>query len=81
MLREILGADRGDNAGLCSMFTCQHINSIRERALARGETPPETDVLLDRVIAPVMYRILFTRRAPDASYARDLLETVLDGTD
>ncbi|MBS1164510.1 MAG: transcriptional regulator, TetR family [Proteobacteria bacterium] len=77
MMRDVLSADRADNACICSAFTGQQLDIIRRRALARGETPPDTAVLMDRLIAPVIYRILFTREGADGDYAAGLVERLL----
>lgn len=77
LLRDVLSADRTENAGLCSAYNCQQLDFIRARAIARGDTPPDTSVLMDRVIAPVIYRILFTRTPPEADYVAGLVEDVL----
>lgn len=34
---------------------------------------PETELLIDRVVAPIMYRILFRPGPLDAAYARALV--------
>lgn len=34
---------------------------------------PETELLIDRVVAPIMYRILFRPGRLDAAYARELV--------
>ena len=77
LLRDVLSADRTENAGLCSAYNCQQLDFIRARAIARGDTPPDTAVLMDRVIAPVIYRILFTREGVDGAYVAGLIEGVL----
>ena len=77
MMRDVLSADRADNAGLCSAYSCQQLDFIRARAIARGDTPPDTSVIMDRVIAPVIYRILFTREAPEGAYVAGLIADVL----
>ncbi|PKR87386.1 TetR family transcriptional regulator [Pleomorphomonas diazotrophica] len=77
MMRDVLSADRAANACTCSAYTGQQLDVIRQRALARGDTPPETAVLMDRVIAPVIYRILFTHEGADGDYVAGLVEGVL----
>lgn len=78
MLREVLGGERAENAGQCSAYTRQQLDAILDRARESREAPPSTDELLDGVIAPVMYRILFTRAAPDDDYAIALLQRTLE---
>lgn len=77
MMRDVLSADRADNACTCSAYTGQQLDILRARALARGETPPDTATLMDRVVAPVIYRILFTREGAEADYVAGLVEGVL----
>ena len=78
MLREVLGGVRAENAGQCSAYTRQQLDAILDRARDASDEPPSTDELLDGVIAPVMYRILFTRAAPDDDYAIALLQRTLE---
>jgi AcrR family transcriptional regulator len=77
MIRDVLSADRADNACTCSVYTGQQLDIIRARAIARGDTPPDTATLMDRIVAPVIYRILFTREGADAEYVAGLVEGVL----
>jgi AcrR family transcriptional regulator len=77
MLREVLGGERADNAGQCSAYTRQQLDTILGRASDGAPSPPATDRLLDMVIAPILYRILFTSSPPDQEYAQTLLERAL----
>ncbi len=77
MMRDVLSADRLDNACTCSVYTCQQLDVIRDRALALGDRPPDTRAIMDRVIAPVIYRILFTREGADGAYVAGLVEDLL----
>ncbi|PRD43030.1 TetR family transcriptional regulator [Phyllobacterium phragmitis] len=79
MVRDVLGGNQPENAALCSTYLRQQFESIQARALARGETPPSTDVLLDRIVAPMIYRILFTSSVPEVEYFWRLLDDVLEG--
>jgi len=77
MIRDILRETLPGNASQCSAFTYGQIEQIHARALDRGELPPPAELLLERVIAPVMYRILFTPAPPTAEEAHRLLDEVL----
>ncbi|WP_245555249.1 TetR/AcrR family transcriptional regulator [Ahrensia kielensis] len=77
MLREVLGGERPDNAGQCSSFTRQQLDTILARVNNDEERPPATDDLLDQVIAPVMYRILFTNAPPERDYTQKLIDKAL----
>lgn len=75
----LLGDPDGDNASLCSVYAAEQINVMLERATERGEDTPDVETVLDRVVAPVMYRILF-RPAPGsltAAYAQRLVRETL----
>src|SRR3954453_5604552 len=55
----LLGDPDGSNAGQCSAYAAEQIDVVLARAVQRGEPVPETELLIDRVVAPIMYRILF----------------------
>ncbi|SDF43938.1 TetR/AcrR family transcriptional regulator [Dyella sp. 333MFSha] len=64
MLRDLLGTQDHAMAGKCLTFCTQQIDVIRERALDRGEHPVPTIDIIDGVIAPVMFRIVFANATP-----------------
>ncbi|WP_298959674.1 TetR/AcrR family transcriptional regulator [uncultured Methylobacterium sp.] len=59
MIRDVLAAEGGAGPRRCCGYVAEQIAVIARRALARGEAFPETDAVLDRVVAPIVYRILF----------------------
>ncbi|MFD5191264.1 TetR/AcrR family transcriptional regulator [Streptomyces sp. NPDC058357] len=69
----LLGDPDGTNAGQCSAYAAEQIDVVLARAVQRGEPVPETELLIDRVVAPIMYRILFRPGRLDAAYARELV--------
>ncbi|MGW6862140.1 TetR/AcrR family transcriptional regulator [Streptomyces xanthophaeus] len=78
-IRDALGGDPdGSNAGQCSAYAVEQVETVLARAIARGEQAPAVDVVMDHVVAPMMYRILF-RPGPllDADYARALVDAAL----
>ncbi|GAB1575244.1 TetR/AcrR family transcriptional regulator [Bordetella petrii] len=74
MLGDVLGTPGHENAGKCAAFTGQQIEAIRARAVARGEAPLAADRIIERVVAPMMYRLLFSSEAP----CPDMLARLLD---
>jgi AcrR family transcriptional regulator len=60
-------------AGQSCSYTYDHIRLIAGRAFARGETPLDVDEFVDRVIAPIMYHILFGAREVSIAYVHELL--------
>jgi AcrR family transcriptional regulator len=77
MIRDVLASsDSERNACRCCAYTAAQIDHLLERAKGRGESLPSTDQVLDRVVAPVMYRILFGNQPISADYCRALVEDV-----
>ncbi|MFB7509584.1 TetR/AcrR family transcriptional regulator [Streptomyces broussonetiae] len=73
----LLGDPDGGNAGLCSAYAAEQVDVILSRATARGEEAPGVETVMDHVVAPLMYRILFRPDGLDAAYARQLVAAVL----
>lgn len=77
MIRDVLAAQDGSGAYQCCNFTKQQIEVIAERAQERGEDFPDVDTVMDRVVSPIMYRILFGE-APDAAHVARLVSGAMD---
>ncbi|WP_261989531.1 TetR/AcrR family transcriptional regulator [Streptomyces sp. uw30] len=56
------------------------IERIRERAAARGETPPPVEEILDQLIAPLYLRAIFGIDLPASGYAELLVDRLLANT-
>ncbi|MER6442629.1 TetR/AcrR family transcriptional regulator [Streptomyces sp. NPDC001185] len=76
----LLGDPDGSNAGRCSAYAAEQIGLVLARAAERGDETPEVEMVIDRVVAPMMYRILFRPDGLDAAYARRLAAEVLGQT-
>ncbi|MFH8796834.1 TetR/AcrR family transcriptional regulator [Streptomyces sp. NPDC017941] len=75
----LLGDPDGGNAGQCSGYAAVQVGVVLDRARARGESGlPEREDVMDHVVAPVVYRILFRPEGLSAAYARQLVEAALD---
>ncbi|MDH6128052.1 TetR/AcrR family transcriptional regulator [Kitasatospora sp. GP82] len=76
-IRDALAGDPdGSNAGQCSAYAIEQVEAILARAARRGEHVPDTDTVMDHVVAPMMYRVLFRPGLLDPQYARDLVTAV-----
>lgn len=73
----LIGDPDGTNAGQCSAYAAEQIDTVLNRAAQRGEEVPDTERVIDRVVAPMMYRILFRPSRLDAAYARELVTNAL----
>lgn len=74
LLRDTLVATQEDQV------TCACVDIIRDqlgivlsRAGARGESGPDVDTMLDQLVAPIVYRILYGLQ-PDVAFGRKLVE-------
>ncbi|MER8186847.1 TetR/AcrR family transcriptional regulator [Kitasatospora sp. NPDC094015] len=59
------------------MRRMRSIESIRERAVARGEDPPSLEDILDQLIAPFYVRVIFGIDPPAAGYPELLVSRLL----
>src|SRR5882757_6769690 len=62
LIKEVLSPAGDSYPGQCASFTCEHLTTIAARAKARGEIPFDVDEVVDHVVAPIVYRILFSDR-------------------
>jgi AcrR family transcriptional regulator len=76
LLRDVLAEAEDAAAAKCCRYTYDHLEVIAARGAARGESSMQPDVVIDRVIAPICYHILFGDREVTANYCRELLGTL-----
>ncbi len=79
MLRDVLGNASMEGQAQCMHFCTRQIDALRERALQRGDAVVATETLIDQVVAPLIYRILFAATAPDEADLERWLAPVLPG--
>ncbi|MFI0237968.1 TetR/AcrR family transcriptional regulator [Streptomyces sp. NPDC016845] len=83
----LLGDPDGSNAGQCSAYAAEQIGLVLAHAAEHagdgerdGDGRLDVETVVDRVVAPIMYRILFRPEGLDAAYARRLVAGVLART-
>ncbi|MFF3677792.1 TetR/AcrR family transcriptional regulator [Streptomyces sp. NPDC002120] len=76
----LLGDPDGSNAGRCSAYAAEQIGVILTRATERGEWAPDVETVIDQIVAPLMYRLLFRPQGLDTAYAHRLVTAALDPT-
>ncbi|WP_370459887.1 TetR-like C-terminal domain-containing protein [Pusillimonas sp. ANT_WB101] len=82
MVRDVIASTAGVGAPVpCSAFTREQIQTMLARAASRGEAAPDMDTVMDRFVAPVMYRNLFQSEPMSAERARALIQSCLDNSD
>ena len=75
-IRDVFSTSGETYPGQCANFTRQHLTTITARATARGETPFDIEEVIDHVIAPIIYRILFDDRELTLDYCHSLLDRI-----
>ena len=75
MLRDVLAETESDVAAVrCCAHTTRHLETLNDRALKRGEGGFSVDEALDILIAPIVYRILFSNGQTSPDYVHGLLD-------
>ncbi|RZL00800.1 MAG: TetR/AcrR family transcriptional regulator [Rubrivivax sp.] len=67
MMRDVLSASSGGDMPVpcqCAEFTAAQIAVIVARGVARQEAVPSVDAVMDGVVAPIIYRLLFAPQPP-----------------
>ncbi|WP_076998702.1 TetR/AcrR family transcriptional regulator [Variovorax sp. KK3] len=62
MVRDVVAARDLETTGepcACAQFAKGQLGAIVERGKARGQQVPKVDALMDRVVAPIVYRMVF----------------------
>lgn len=81
LIRDVLsGSAEAEFTGRCCTYTMDQLRVISDRAVARGEPPLPLDEVLDHVVAPIMYRIIFGLDLSDPAWCRRLVDRLFDGS-
>ena len=76
-LRDVIAEAADQVAAVkCCRYTYDAFDIITARAVRRGETPPSSAELIDLLVAPINYHILFADRDVGPDYCRSLLARV-----
>ncbi len=74
-LRDVVAASTSSgNACRCAAATREQMEVVLHRAGERGEAAPIAQDVVDHVVAPIIYAILFDDTAPDPSCAEALVD-------
>jgi AcrR family transcriptional regulator len=76
LMRDVFSPSSGTYPVQCANFTHDHLATIAARAKARGETPFDVDEVLDHVVAPIIYHILYGDRELTLDYCHSLIDRV-----
>jgi AcrR family transcriptional regulator len=75
LLRDVLAETASDLAAVrCCAYTTDHLQTLNNRALKRGEAGFSVDQAIDILIAPICFRILFSNGELSPEYVLALLK-------
>ncbi|CAL79418.1 putative transcriptional regulator, TetR family (putative) [Bradyrhizobium sp. ORS 278] len=74
LMRDVLWPAGENFPAQCCTFTRANLETIASRAAARGERPFDVEEVIDHVVAPIVYHILFSDRTLTPDYCRQLLQ-------
>jgi AcrR family transcriptional regulator len=77
MLSDIIGSSSGGAAEQCCHYTIHHLETLRERAQQRGEVVFDVSSAMDKIVAPIVYHIMFRDREVTPDYCRALVSDFL----
>ena len=65
--------------GYCTSILRGQLQAVLDRARQRGEQGPNVERLLDLLVAPTVFRILFAEAPPSLQQLHELVELALHG--
>ena len=74
LIKDVFSPSGDSFPSQCCGFTREHLATIVARAKARGETPFDIDEVIDHVVAPIIYHILYGDRELTLAYCHGLLD-------
>lgn len=76
-IRDVLGAASTGLPCQCLAIIQEQLEVIASRARDRGEAPPDAEAMIDRLVAPLVYRVLFSATPPAEAEARQRVAELL----
>ncbi|WP_397448378.1 TetR/AcrR family transcriptional regulator [Pseudomonas sp. NA-150] len=76
MMRDVIASAVGCGSK-CFTIVRDQLQTIVDRALARGETAPPAEELLDAVVGPMIYRIFYSETPPTLERMYELIDICL----
>jgi AcrR family transcriptional regulator len=81
MVRDVVSARSVEAMGElcpCAQFAMCQLGAIVARGRARGQQVPKVEMLMDRVVAPIVYRMMFGLPMASQQNLRDWVEACCD---
>ncbi|MFC6063716.1 TetR/AcrR family transcriptional regulator [Streptomyces ochraceiscleroticus] len=69
--------ERHDGLRECLRRVSERFRPVLDAARERGDAPPSLEQVLDRIVAPLYFRVVFSIPGTDEAYVRDLVAELL----
>lgn len=69
--------ERHDGLRECLRRVSERFRPVLDTARERGDAPPPLERVLDRIVAPLYFRVVFSIPGTDEAYVRDLVAELL----
>ncbi|MDR6858488.1 TetR/AcrR family transcriptional regulator [Variovorax guangxiensis] len=76
MVRDVV-SETMSKPTLCAQFARNQLSAIFHRGKARGQQVPKVDAVMDRVVAPIVYRTIFGLPMASQATVRDWVKACL----
>ncbi|MEE4733021.1 TetR/AcrR family transcriptional regulator C-terminal ligand-binding domain-containing protein [Pseudomonas alliivorans] len=76
MMRDV-AASASNSGGKCASIVREQLQTIIDRAASRNEPSPSADELIDAIVAPMIYRILYSESPPTLATVHQWVERCL----
>lgn len=73
-----IASDPSDNREKCYDLVSQQLDIIRDRAMQRGEQYVDNQIIIELIVSPIIYMILFSKQDLQLTYAHQLLKRLFD---
>lgn len=77
MLRDVVASSDGDRRRSCCNLTREQMNAMLQRAQRRGEATPAVETLMERLVAPLVYYLLYDDQRVDQSRLKRWVATAV----
>jgi len=77
LMRDVVASSASVCSGKCAAIVRDQLQIIIDRALARGEAAPPAEELVDAIVAPMVYRILYAEAPPNLERMYQLIDICL----
>lgn len=76
LMRDVAASTSGC-VGKCATMVREQLQTLIDRAVARGEVSPTADDMIDAIVGPMIYRILYAESAPSVERVHQWVDRCL----